>query len=275
MSKRINIIIDADKAEKNYWFNIWQQRNIFYMLALFNIVVRYKQSVIGVLWAVLQPALRTITFVIVFGILARFPSENIPYPIFFLTALLPWSFFTTTFSLMSNSIISNAGLISKVYFPRLIISLSSSITAFVDFFIAFLMLLFVLLWFQYPVDWHILMLPFFFLLTCCIAFGLGLIFATFSVKYRDFKLLVPLITQLGLFISPVLYSASIVPEKYEVIYYLNPMAAIINGFRWSISGGNSVFNMYGLIISIITAIILMFVGIVVFKKAEKTFVDVV
>ncbi len=214
-------------------------------------------------------------FVVVFGKIAKLPSEGVPYPIFVFAAMLPWTFFATAFSDASNSLIGNANLISKVYFPRLIIPASSVIVAGVDFLISFVILIGLMIWYQYIPDWHILTLPFFLLLAFFAALGAGLYIAALNVKYRDFRFVIPFIAQLGLYISPVGFSTTIVPEKFHLLYYLNPMVAVIDGFRWAISGGKTAFNLTELSVSIVMVIFLCIIGIYHFRKTEKTFADVI
>ncbi len=267
--------IESGKTERHYWMDLWRYRELFYILAWRDIAVRYKQTIIGVLWAVLRPLLTMMIFVVVFGKIAKLPSEGVPYPIFVFAAMLPWTFFATAFADASNSLIGNANLISKVYFPRLIIPASSVIVAGVDFLISFVILIGLMVWYNYMPDWHILTLPFFLLLAFFAVLGAGLYVAALNVKYRDFRFVIPFVVQLGLYISPVGFSTTIVPEKYQLLYYLNPMVAVIDGFRWAISGGKTAFNMTELTVSIAMVIFLCIIGIYHFRKTEKTFADVI
>jgi len=274
-SKEFEFTIESGKSERHYWMDIWRYRELFYILAWRDIAVRYKQTIIGVLWAVLRPLLTMIIFVVIFGKIAKLPSEGVPYPIFVFAAMLPWTFFSSAFADASNSLIGNANLISKVYFPRLIIPAAAVIVAGVDFLISFVLLIILMLWYQYIPDWHILTLPFFLLLAFLAALGSGLFIAALNVRYRDFRFVIPFIVQLGLYISPVGFSTTIIPEKYQLLYYLNPMVAVIDGFRWAISGGKTTFNMTELTVSIIMIIILCILGILYFRKTEKIFADVI
>ena len=267
--------IEAGKSERHYWMDLWRYRELFYILAWRDIAVRYKQTIIGVAWAVLRPLLTMIIFVVVFGKIAKLPSEGVPYPIFVFAAMLPWTFFATAFSDASNSLIGNSNLISKVYFPRLIIPAASVIVAGVDFLISFVILLGLMAWYHYMPDWHILTLPLFLLMAFFAALGTGLYVAALNVKYRDFRFVVPFIVQLGLYISPVGFSTTIVPEQYRMLYYLNPMVGVIDGFRWAISGGRTAFDMTELIISVVMITFLCILGIYHFRKTEKTFADVI
>jgi lipopolysaccharide transport system permease protein len=267
--------IEAGKTERHYWLDLWRYRELFYILAWRDIAVRYKQTVIGVLWAVLRPLLTMIIFVVVFGKIAKLPSEGVPYPVFVFAAMLPWTFFATAFADASNSLIGNSNLISKIYFPRLIIPAASVIVSAVDFMISFLILIALMVWYRYIPDWQILTLPLFLLLAFFAALGMGLLVASLNVKYRDFRFVIPFIVQLGLYISPVGFSTNIVPEQYRLYYYLNPMVGIIDGFRWAISGGKTALNSTELAISGGVILTLCLTGIVYFRKTEKTFADVI
>lgn len=274
-NRSFEFTIEAGKSERHYWMDLWRYRELFYILAWRDIAVRYKQTIIGVAWAVLRPLLTMMVFVVVFGKIAKLPSEGVPYPIYVFAAMLPWTFFATAFSDASNSLIGNSNLISKVYFPRLIIPAASVIVAGVDFLISFVILAGLMLWYHYLPGWQIVTLPFFLLLAFFAALGAGLYVAALNVKYRDFRFVVPFITQLGLYISPVGFSTTIVPEKYQLLYYLNPMVAVIDGFRWAISGGRTAFNMTELIVSVVVVTLLCIAGIYHFRKTEKTFADVI
>ncbi|MCF7970198.1 MAG: ABC transporter permease [Methylococcaceae bacterium] len=274
-SEQFQFTIEAGKTERHYWMDLWRYRELFYILAWRDIAVRYKQTIIGILWAVIRPLLTMIIFVVVFDKIAKLPSEGVPYPIFVFAAMLPWTFFSSAFADASNSLIGNANLISKVYFPRLIIPAASVIVAVVDFMISFVILIALMVWYHYWPDWQLLTLPLFLLLGFFTALGAGLFVASLNVKYRDFRFVIPFIVQLGLYISPVGFSSTIVPEQYRVFYYLNPMVGVIDGFRWAISGGKTALNTteLGIAISIIT--LLCLVGVIHFRKTEKTFADVI
>ncbi len=267
--------IESGKAERHYWMDLWRYRELFYILAWRDIAVQYKQTIMGVLWAVIRPLLTMIIFVVVFGKIAKLPSEGIPYPIFVFAAMLPWTFFATAFASAGNSLIGNANLISKVYFPRLIIPAASIIVAGVDFLISFTILIILMFWYSYFPTWHILTLPLFLLLGFFAAFGSGLFIASLNVKYRDFKFIIPFVVQLGLYISPVAFSTTLVPEKYQLLYYLNPMVAVIDGFRWAITGGRTALNMTEIIVSVVVVSLLCLFGAIYFRKTEKTFADVI
>ena len=267
--------IESGKAERHYWMDLWRYRELFYILAWRDIAVQYKQTIMGVLWAVIRPLLTMMIFVVVFGKIAKLPSEGVPYPVFVFAAMLPWTFFATAFASSGNSLIGNASLISKVYFPRLIIPAASIIVAVVDFLISFTILIALMFWYSYFPTWHMLTLPLFLLLGFFAAFGLGLFIASLNVKYRDFKFIIPFVAQLGLFVSPVAFSTTLVPEKYQLLYYMNPMVAVIDGFRWAISGGQTAFNMTEVIVSVVIVSLLCLWGTIYFRKTEKTFADVI
>jgi len=274
-NKDFEFTIEANKAERHYWADLWRYRELFYILAWRDIAVQYKQTIMGVLWAVLRPLLTMMIFVVVFGKIAKLPSEGVPYPVFVFAAMLPWTFFATAFTSAGNSLVSNANLISKVYFPRLIIPAASIIVAMVDFLISFTILIALMFWYSYFPTWHMLTLPLFLLLGFFAAFGAGLFIASLNVKYRDFRFIIPFVSQLGLYISPVAFSTTLVPEKYQLLYYMNPMVAVIDGFRWAISGGQTAFNMTEVIVSIIVVTLLCVFGAIYFRKTEKTFADVI
>ncbi|RUA05746.1 MAG: ABC transporter permease [Gammaproteobacteria bacterium] len=274
-NKDFDIIIELGKTERHYWANLWHYRELFYILAWRDIAVQYKQTVIGILWAVLRPVLTMVIFTVVFSKIANLPSEGVPYPVFVFAAMLPWTFFSAAFSSSSNSLVSNANLIGKIYFPRLIIPAASIIVAVVDFLISFVILIALMFWYDFFPTWHMLTLPFFLLLGFFAAFGAGLFITSLNVKYRDFRIVIPFIVQLGLYVSPVAFSTTLIPEKYQIFYYLNPMVAVIDGFRWAVSGGKTVLNMTEIYVSISVVIILCILGVVYFRKTEKVFADVI
>ena len=267
--------IESGKSERHYWLDLWRYRELFYILAWRDVAVQYKQTIMGVLWAVIRPLLTMLIFVVVFGNIAKLPSEGVPYPVFVFAAMLPWTFFATAFASAGNSLIGNASLISKVYFPRLIIPAASIIVAAVDFMISFSVLIVLMFWYRYFPTWQMLTLPLFLLLGFFAAFGAGLFIASLNVKYRDFKFIIPFVVQLGLYISPVAFSTTLVPEKYQLLYYMNPMVAVIDGFRWAISGGQTAFNPVELMISVVVVTLLCISGAIYFRKTEKTFADVI
>ncbi len=269
------IIIEAGHTERHYWKDLWNYRELFYFLAWRDILVRYKQTVIGIIWALLRPFLTMVIFTIVFGKIAKLPSEGVPYPILVFTALLPWQFFANAFSESSNSLINNANLISKVYFPRLVIPASSIIVSFVDFIISATILLALMIYYDFWPTWRVLSLPVFILIALTASMAAGLWIAAINVKYRDFRYIVPFIVQFGLYISPVGFSSSVVPEKWRLIYSLNPMVGVIDGFRWGLLGSDVAIYWPGFIISVVLSICLFLFGIMYFKKTERGFADII
>lgn len=270
----MEIIIEAGRAEKNYWKDLWRFRELFYILAWRDIKVRYKQTVIGAAWSIIRPLLTMIIFTIVFSKVAKLPSEgNVPYAILVYAAMLPWQFFANALSESSGSLVGNANLITKVYFPRLIIPASSVIVSLIDFAISFLILIALFAWYQYIPSWHIVFLPLFIGLVFFVAFGLGLLLTALNVKFRDFRYIIPFIIQFGLYISPVGFSSSIVPQKYQWIYSLNPMVGVIDGFRWCILDTGTAINNYSLFAAIIATILITIIGVQYFRKMEKGFAD--
>jgi lipopolysaccharide transport system permease protein len=269
------LIIEAGRAERQYWQDIWRYRELFYFLAWRDILVRYKQTAIGIAWAIIRPFITMVVFTIVFGNLAKFPSEGAPYPILVFSAMLPWQFFSNALSQCSNSLVANSNLISKIYFPRLIIPISSIVVSFVDFMVSGIILLGLMAWYNYVPSWRILMLPLFVALALAASIGAGLLFASLNVKYRDFGFIVPFIIQIGQYISPVGFSSNVVPEQYRLLYSLNPMVGIIDGFRWSILGGDAKLYLPGFALSLGLVISTLIVGVVYFRKMERTFADVI
>jgi lipopolysaccharide transport system permease protein len=269
------IVIEAGRTEGRYWQDIWHYRELFYFLSWRDILVRYKQTVIGVLWALIRPLLTMVVFTIVFGTLAKLPSEGVPYPILVFAGMLPWQFFANALSEASNSLIGNANLISKIYFPRLIIPASAVVTSFVDFLISGVILVGLMAWYQFVPGWRIFALPLFIGIAFAAAMGAGLWLTALNVKYRDFRYIVPFIVQFGLYISPVGFSSGIVPEKWRLLYSPNPMVGVIDGFRWAILGTESSIYMPGFVLSMIIVGLLLISGIWYFRKTEKSFADVI
>ena len=269
------LIIEAGRTEKQYWQDLWRYRELFYFLAWRDILVRYKQTAIGIVWALIRPLLTMVVFTVVFGQLAKLPSEGAPYPILVFSAMLPWQFFSNSLSECSNSLITNANLLSKVYFPRLVVPTSAVVVSFVDFMISGMILLALMAWYNFVPTWRILTLPLFIAVAFAASMGAGLWLASLNVQYRDFRFIVPFIVQFGLYISPVGFSSSIVPQQWRFIYSLNPMVGVIDGFRWAILGGNSQLYLPGFILSMALVFLLLVSGIWYFRKMERTFADVI
>ena len=269
------LVIEAGRTEGQYWKDLWRYRELFYFLAWRDILVRYKQTVIGMAWALIRPFLTMVVFTVVFGKLAKLPSEGAPYPILVFAAMLPWQFFANALSECGNSLIGNANLISKVYFPRLIVPASAVVVSFVDFMISGMILLGLMAWYDFVPGWRILMLPVFIAIAAGASMGAGLWLASLNVQYRDFRYIVPFIVQFGLYISPVGFSSTIVPQQWRFLYSLNPMVGVIDGFRWAILGGDSNLYLPGFTLSTGLVMLLFISGVWYFRRIERTFADVI
>ncbi len=269
------LIIEAGRSEKQYWKDLWRYRELFYTLAWRDISVRYKQTVIGIGWALIRPFLTMVVFTIVFGNIAKLPSDGVPYPILVFSAMLPWQFFANSLSSASDSLISNANLISKVYFPRLVVPTSAVVTSFVDFLISGMILLALMIWYNFVPSWRIVTLPLFTAIAFAASMGAGLWLCSLNVKYRDFRYIVPFIVQFGLYISPVGFSSNVVPDKWRLLYSINPIVGVIDGFRWAILGGESHIYMPGFLLSLGLVAFILVTGIQYFRKTERTFADII
>jgi lipopolysaccharide transport system permease protein len=269
------LIIEAGRTEQQYWQDLWRYRELFYFLAWRDILVRYKQTAIGIVWALIRPFLTMVVFTVIFGRIANLPSEGAPYPILVFSAMLPWQFFANSLSECSNSLIGNANLISKVYFPRLIVPTSAVVVSFVDFMISGMILLALMAWYNFVPSWRILTLPLFIGIAFAASIGAGLWLASLNVQYRDFRFIVPFIVQFGLYISPVGFSSSIVPQEWRFFYSLNPIVGVIDGFRWAILGGESHLYLPGFLLSLGFVALLLISGIWYFRKMERKFADVI
>ena len=272
---RPRLTIEAGKAEQHYWADLWRYRELFYFLSWRDLLVRYKQTVIGVLWAVLRPVLTTAVFVFVFGRLAKMPSEGVPYPVLVFAAMLPWQFFSSALSEASVSLVTNANMISKIYFPRLIVPASAVIVALGDFLISAGILAAMMLFYRIAPTWHLIFLIPLTGVAFVAAFGAGLWLAALNVEYRDFRYVLPFIVQFGLYLSPVGFSSSIVPEKWRLLYSLNPMVGVIDGFRWAITGTESVIYWPGFAVSLLLVALIALGGLWYFRKTERAFADVI
>jgi lipopolysaccharide transport system permease protein len=275
-SERFDLLIEAGRGAKNYWRDLWRYRELFYFLAWRDILVRYKQTAIGIAWALVRPFLTMLVFTFIFSRVAKLQAPgSVPYALLVFAAMLPWQFFSTALSEASNSLIGNSNLISKVYFPRLIVPAGSVITSFVDFLITLGLMAGMMVWYGFLPDWRLLTLPLFMALAFGSAFGAGLWLCALNVRYRDFRYIVPFIVQFGLYLSPVGFSSNIVPEGMRLIYALNPMVGVIDGFRWALLRGQSPLAGYALIASILVTSVLCLSGIWYFRRTEKTFADII
>jgi lipopolysaccharide transport system permease protein len=273
------IVIEAGRTESQYWRDLLRYRELFYFLSWRDVLVRYKQTVIGVLWAVVRPLLTLLIFVFIFGKVAKLPAQGMPYPVMVLAGLLPWQLFSSSLTECSTSLITNANLVSKVYFPRLIVPASAVIVSFVDFAISFGLLVLLMIFYHVWPTWYLLTLPLFTLLALIASTGAGLWLAALNVEYRDFRYVVPFFVQLGLYVSPVGFSSSLVRDKLGetvfVLYSLNPVVGVVDGFRWAISGGRSPIFLPGLIASFVVMSLLLVSGVWYFRRMERTFADVI
>jgi lipopolysaccharide transport system permease protein len=269
------IIIEAGRTESQYWRDLLRYRELFYFLSWRDILVRYKQTAIGILWAVLRPLLTLLIFVFIFGKVAKLPAQGMPYPVMVFAGLLPWQLFSTSLTECSTSLITNVNLVSKVYFPRLIVPASAVIVSFVDFAVSLGLLVLLMIFYHVWPTWYLLGLPFFTLLALIASTGVGLWLAALNVEYRDFRYVVPFFVQLGLYVSPVGFTSALVPPKWQLLYSLNPMVGVINGFRWAISGGATPIFVPGLIASFGVMSLLLVSGVWYFRRMERTFADVI
>jgi lipopolysaccharide transport system permease protein len=253
---------------------IWDYRDLLLFLAWRDISIRYKQTVLGATWAVVQPLMTMVIFTIFFGNMAAVPSEGVPYPLFTLAALLPWQYFSTTLGNAANSLVNNSNLLSKVYFPRLLIPITSLLPPAVDFIIAFIVLLLMMFFYRTAPTWNVIWLPAFMALAMLTALGAGLWFAAMNVKYRDVRYIVPVLVQFGIFVSPVAYPSRLVPARWQALYALNPMAGVIEGFRWALLGTDTAPGRL-VAVSSVAALVLFVSGLFYFRHTEKTFADVI
>jgi lipopolysaccharide transport system permease protein len=270
------LILTPGWSDSRYWRDLWHYRELFIVLALRDISVRYKQTIIGFLWAILRPFLTMLVFTVIFGRIAGLPSDgNAPYALMVFAGMLPWTLFSASLSEASNSLIGNANLISKVYFPRMIVPSATIVTALIDFLISFVVLLLMMIFYHYGPGWQILLLPFFTVLALLASLGPGLWVASLNVKYRDFRYIIPFVVQFGLYVTPVGFSSSVVPEQWRFLYSLNPMVGVIDGFRWCILGGDSPIYWPGFLLSFGVIAFFLWFGVTQFRKMEKTFADLI
>jgi lipopolysaccharide transport system permease protein len=269
------LIIEPKKTAAGFLGELWAYRELFFFLACRNILVRYKQTAIGLAWSVLRPLFTMVVLTIVFGKIAKLPSGGAPYPVLVFAAMLPWQFFSNTLTDSSNSLISNVQMVSKVYFPRLIIPTTSMVVNLVDFAVAFGILLVLMLWYGFYPQWRMLILPALLLIAMLTSLGIGYLISALNVKYRDFRYIVPFIVQLGLYISPVGFSSNVISEKWRLLYSVNPMVGVIDGFRWAILGGAAHIYWPGFLLSIGLGLLLFIIGVRFFLRTERSFADVI
>jgi ABC-type polysaccharide/polyol phosphate export systems, permease component len=269
-------IIEPGRQERHYWLDLWRYRELFRVLAWRDLSVRYKQTVIGALWVLIRPLLTMLVFTIIFGRIAKLPSDGAaPYALMVFAGLLPWTFFSSGLAEAANSLVNNNNLISKVYFPRLIVPTAALVVAFVDFLVSFAILIIVLAWYRFLPSWHMIYLPLFVVLAFLASMGPSLWMTVLNVRYRDFRYIIPFVVQLGLYVSPVGFSSSVVPERWRLLYSLNPIVGVIDGFRWCILGGHSRLYLPGLGMSIVVTAFFLWLGIHQFRKYEKSLADLI
>ena len=270
------IVLEPGRADRHYWLDLWRYRELFLILAWRDISVRYKQTVIGVAWAVLRPLLTMVVFTVVFGRVAGLPADaGAPYALMVFAALLPWSLFATALGDASNSLITSANLIGKVYFPRMIVPAAAIVTAFADFLVSLAILAALMAHYRFAPGWNLLFLPCFTLLALLASLGPGLWITALNVKYRDFRYVIPFVVQFGLYVSPVGFSSSVVPERWQLLYHLNPMVGVIDGFRWCIIGGASPIHGPGSVVGVLVIGFFLWLGVSRFRRLEKSFADMI
>ena len=288
MAATHKLILEPGRAAKNYWRDLFHYRELFLILAWRDVTVRYKQTAAGMAWALIQPLMSIVIMTVIFGNVAGLPSEgNAPYVIMVCAAMLPWQFFANALSLASQSVVNNANLISKIYFPRMIVPASSIVVSFVDFLVACSILAGLMAWYHFWPTWRLLILPAFVLLAIAAALGPGLILTALTVRYRDFRMIIPFIVQFGLYVCPVAYSSSVIHEKLVkkvgaelgdklfLLYSLNPMVGVIDGFRWAILGTSRAFYWPEFVVSVGLTAVLLIIGIFYFRKTERAFADII
>jgi len=270
------LVLEAGRADRQYWQDLWRYRELLFILAWRDVSVRYKQTAVGIVWAFIRPFITLVVFTVVFGHIAKVQTNpNIPYALIVIGGLLPWTLFSTVLGDASNSVISNSNLISKVYFPRMIVPLATVLIAVIDFCVSLSILVALMIWYGFMPGWQILLLPAFVLLTVLASLGPAIWAAAIVVKYRDFRFVVPFALQFGLYVSPVGFPSSVVPEQWRLLYNLNPMAGIIDGFRWCIVGGESPIYLPGFLLGLGVTAFFLWLGISTFRRIERGFADMI
>jgi lipopolysaccharide transport system permease protein len=268
------LVIEAGRAQERYWRDLWRYRDLFLILAWRDVAVRYKQTIIGIGWAVLRPFLTMVVFTVVFGKMAQLPSDgSTPYALMVFAGMLPWYLFSSALAGAAESVVTNGNLIGKVYFPRMIIPAASILTALVDFLISLAMMVALMLWYRFVPGWQILLLPVFVVLALLASLGTGLWITSLNIKYRDFRYAIPFLLQLGLYISPVGFTSSIVPEHWRLLYSLNPVVGVIDGFRWCLLGGESAIYWPAFVLSSVVIAVFVWFGVRRFRDTETSFAD--
>jgi lipopolysaccharide transport system permease protein len=270
------LLIEPGHANRQYWRDIWLYRELLGILAWRDIAVRYKQTAIGIAWAVVRPLLIMVIFTVIFGRMAKLSSEgSVPYPVMVFAGMLPWFLFSSILSDASNSLIANTNLVGKVYFPRILIPASTSAVAMLDLAINLVLLAGLMLWYGFMPSWHIVFLPVFILFATMASFGPSLFITALNVKYRDFRYIIPFVVQFGLYISPVGFSSTVIPEKWRFWYSLNPLVGVIDGFRWCILGNSSQIYLPGFLLGLVAMMLFLWLGVAYFRRTERTFADLI
>lgn len=269
------IIIEAGRTTQHYWRDLWRYRELLFFLCWRDILVRYKQMTLGIAWSVLKPFVTMIAFTLVFSRLANLSAGNVPYPVMVFVALLPWQFVSSAFTEAGMSLIGNANLISKIYFPRLIIPTSAIIVSFIDFLLAGIVLMGLMVWYHFVPDWRIVMLPLFMLLALAAALAAGLWVAALNIRFRDVGNVIPFVIQFGLYVSPIGFRSEIVPDNLRLFYSLNPLVGIVDGFRWSLLRGSAPLYWPGFLLSLTLVLVFLVCGIRYFRATEKRFADMI
>lgn len=270
------LVIEAGRSDRTYWRDLWHYRELMLILAWRDVAVRYKQTVIGIVWAVIRPFLTMVVFTVVFGRLAGLPSDgSAPYPVMVFTGLLPWFLMSGIVTEAATSLVVNAHLIGKVYFPRLIVPLATTVVNLVDFAVNLAMLALILAWFGFVPSWRILFLPLVTLAALAASLGPAILLTALTVRYRDFRYVVPFVIQFGLYVSPVGFSSAVIPEDWRLLYHLNPAVGVIDGFRWCVIGGESRLNGPGLLVNLGVIVLTGWLGLRYFRRTERSFADVI
>lgn len=275
MHSNVEILIEADRPERHYWQEVWAYRELLFFLTWRDILVRYKQTAIGIAWSLFPPLVTMLTFTVVFGKIAKLPSFDVPYSLLVFSGIVPWLLFSGAVSDASNSLVNNSSMITKVYFPRILLPLSSTLVSLCDFCSSIVVLLAMMVWFGVFPSASTLFLPLFLVLIIAPAIGLGLLLSALNVKYRDFRYVVPFLLQCGLYVSPIGFSSTIVPEHWRMLFYLNPLATAIDGFRWSLLGAGQLPTTAAMLLSSLVALLLLGFGILFFRRTEKYFADII
>ncbi len=273
--QEFDLIREAGKEELHYWRDIWRYRELFFFFAWRDILVRYKQTIVGIAWCLLRPAIATLILTFIFSKLANLPSLDMPYPILVFSGMLPWQFFSTSLNDAAGSVVGSASMITKIYFPRIIIPISTVIVNLVDLAISVVILIFLMMWYSYLPSWKIIFMPFFIMIAVILSFGFGLWFASLNVKYRDIRYVIPFAVQIGMYISPIGFSSAIVPDSWKLAYSINPLVGVIDGCRWAISGNSAQLYWQSIAISVLSSCILLVLSVLYFRKTEKYFADVI